>query len=74
MPISIHAIIFYILLIDSVGAVLTALMGGAWYSKHFRLMSRYFPVTAGWALGYLSLVLWNGYILSTFGELPWPKF
>lgn len=60
---SIEAIIFYLLFIDSVGAVLTAFIGEEWYVKHFRLISRWFPATKGWTLYYIFLVLWIGCLL-----------
>lgn len=60
MPLT--TIIFYLLLIDSVSANLVMWLGERWYTKHFRLMSRYFPPARGWALFYLLLVLWIGYL------------
>lgn len=63
MPFSIEIIIFYLLLIDSVGANLMAWFGQNWYNKHFRILSRYFPASKGWCFSYLVLVLWAGSIL-----------
>lgn len=60
---SIEVIIFYLLLIDSVGANLVVWFGERWYTKHFRLISRVFPPAKGWALYYLILVLWIGSLL-----------
>jgi len=61
---SVEAIIFYILLIDSVVANLFVLLDGGWYTKHFRLMSRFFPLTLGWTLYYFVLVVWVGSLLN----------
>ena len=60
---SIEAIIFYLLVIDSVSCNLIVLFGPDWYAKHFRIFSRWFPPAEGWALYYLALVLWIGTLL-----------
>ena len=65
----IDVIIFYLLLIDSIGANLLAWFGEKWYTKHFRVFSRYFPASKGWCLCYLILVLWAGSILCRAGML-----
>lgn len=63
MDLSFQAIIFYVLLIDSIGANLMSFGGGRqWYQRNFRLISRYFPATKGWTVYYLILVLWMGYL------------
>ncbi|HEC93918.1 MAG TPA: hypothetical protein ENI56_00910 [Candidatus Kaiserbacteria bacterium] len=59
----IEAIIFYLLVIDSVSINIIALFGERWYLKHFRIFSRWFPPAEGWALYYLILVLWIGTLL-----------
>jgi hypothetical protein len=58
-----HEIIFYLLLIDSVGANLTLWFGPEWYARHFNFLSRWFPATPGWPLLYLALVLYIGYLI-----------
>jgi hypothetical protein len=60
-------IIFWILFIDSIAAIIVALFGKHWFIHHFRIISRWFPVTIGWAIGYLLLVVWIGIL--TFGWL-----
>ncbi|MAF13774.1 MAG: hypothetical protein CMI53_02680 [Parcubacteria group bacterium] len=61
---SIEVIIFYLLLIDSIGANLMSWGGGRkWYQKNFRIISRYFPATKGWTTYYLVLVIFIGIIL-----------
>ncbi|MDH5442617.1 MAG: hypothetical protein OEX08_03410 [Candidatus Nomurabacteria bacterium] len=60
-------IIFIILLVDSIGANLTSWLGAKWYTKHFRIMSRYFPASKGWSAWYLFLVLLIGWILMQVG-------
>jgi hypothetical protein len=57
---SIEIIVFYLVLLDAVVANLIAWVGGEWYLKHFRLVSRFFPMTKGWTAYYLILVLWVG--------------
>ncbi|MAF59471.1 hypothetical protein CL631_01330 [bacterium] len=67
---TLELIVFFVLLIDSIGANLVSWCGGdKWYSKHFRLFSRYFPATKGWTTAYLILVLWVGNLLYRLGVL-----
>lgn len=63
MYMQMEQIIFYLLLIDSIGANLLTWggVGDKWY-KNLRLVSRYFPATKGWTTYYLILVLWIGYL------------
>lgn len=65
MELSLPAVIFYLLLIDSLGANLLAWSGDGkkWYKRNFRIFSRYFPATKGWATYYLILVLWIGVLV-----------
>ena len=67
----IQSIIFYLLLIDSVSANLISLFGAKWYTKHFRTISRFFPMAEGWALYYLILVLWIGSLIYQAHGLLW---
>jgi hypothetical protein len=70
MNIRIEPIIFYILLIDSVGSNLMAWLGDdKWYKRNFRIISRYFPITRGWTTYYLILVIFIGYLLKKSGVL-----
>jgi len=66
---SIEAIIFYLLCVDSIGANLVAMFGQKWYLKHFRLISRIFPPAKGWALYYLILTLLIGWLTMKAGLL-----
>jgi hypothetical protein len=66
---SIETIIFYILLIDAIGANVVAHFGRQWYVQHFRTMSRWFPLAEGWAIYYLVLILWVGSLLYRAGAL-----
>ena len=66
---SIEAIKFYLVLLDSIGAILTSLLAGRWYTRHFRLISRFFPIGVGWAVYYFVLVLWIGSLLLRGGVL-----
>jgi hypothetical protein len=58
MNYSIEQIIVVFLLFDSVIANIVAWTGREWYRQNFKWMARYFPLTKGWALGYLGLVVW----------------
>lgn len=64
---SIEEILFYLLVIDSVGANAVAWFDGKWYTKHFKIFSRWFPVAKGWTAWYLVLVLWLGYAFYRLG-------
>ena len=66
---TIEIIIFYVLLVDSICANLFAMFGERWYTKHFRTMSRWFPLAKGWAIYYLILVLWIGSLLFRLGNI-----
>ncbi len=59
----IEKIIFYLLLIDSIGCNLVVWFGSKWYTKHFRWLSRFFPPAKGWSLYYLLLILWIGSLI-----------
>lgn len=70
MESTIYSVIFYLLLIDSIGANLISWGGGEkWWKNHLRIISRYFPVTKGWTTYYLVLVIFIGIILYRFGVL-----
>lgn len=65
MNISPEAIIFYLVFIDAVIAMLIAWSGrGEMMNRKLGLLSRFLPITRGWTLYYLILVLWIGYALS----------
>lgn len=55
-------IIFYLLLVDSIGANIVSFFGTNWYTKKFNVFAKYFPAKKSWALLYLALVLWIGYL------------
>lgn len=68
-PMTIPEIIFYVLLIDSISCNLVVWFGKQWYTKHFHIVTRFFPLAAGWAFYYLVLVLWIGWLLYQQGSL-----
>lgn len=64
MEYSLEVIVFYVLLLDALGANVMAWgTDGKWYKKNFSFLSRQFPDTKGWSTYYLILVLWMGYML-----------
>jgi len=63
MNISLEVIVFWMLLIDAIGANIVAWPGNSWYKENFRLISRFFPPARGWAIAYLIIVLWIGYLV-----------
>lgn len=63
MEISVLKIIFWILLVDSIGANIVSWTGNKWYRENFKLISRWFPPAKGWTILYLVLVLYIGYLV-----------
>ena len=62
MTLTLIEIVFWLLLLDSVVANIVAWGFEAWYIRHFRLMSRWFPIAKGWTAYYFVLVLWIVYL------------
>jgi len=56
-------IVFWVLLLDSLGANVVAWTKLKSVFNKFKLFKRYFPITRGWALSYLTLVLLIGYLV-----------
>jgi hypothetical protein len=71
MVFNIEAIIYYLFLIDSIGANITTWFFAKWYKKTFKKswFFKRFPMGKGWALLYLGLVLWVGHSLYRLGIL-----
>ncbi len=70
MAIGIEGIIWYLFLIDSIGAVITSFCCAKWYKKNMHKgIVKHFPATKGWCLVYLILVLWVGSALLRLGIL-----
>lgn len=70
---TVEAIIFYIILADSIGANAVSWCCSKWYKKASKKSKflRHFPAAKGWAAWYLILVLWVGYGLLRLGILPY---
>lgn len=59
-----ESIVFYILLIDAVGANFLAWSGGQrWWQQHFAPIARFIPLARGWTTYYLIIVLIMGIML-----------
>lgn len=56
-------IVFWLLLLDSLIAVLITFFGNREYFNKMFFFKRYFPLTKGWTSFYLILVLFIGYIV-----------
>ena len=64
---TILTIVFYLLLIDALGANVVSWLGfRKWYTGNFRLLSKYFPATRGWTTYYLVLVIFIGWIINSY--------
>jgi len=71
---TLESILFYILLIDAIGANLMAWGGGQrWWQQNLSLFARYLPLARGWTTYYLLLVVIMGIMLFRLGALvlPW---
>jgi|ETN01SMinimDraft_1059929.scaffolds.fasta_scaffold03087_6 hypothetical protein len=67
MELSIEAIIFYFVLIDSIFANIATWCSPKlmrWYTKHWKRFSKEFPLAKGWTIYYFVLVVWIGYGLN----------
>ncbi|MDP4039721.1 MAG: hypothetical protein Q8P57_04035 [Candidatus Pacearchaeota archaeon] len=71
MAFNFEALIWYIFLIDSIGANILSLFFHKWYKKNCKGFYKHFPSAKGWSLFYLFLVLWIGWLLIQLGVLPW---
>jgi hypothetical protein len=65
----IEAIIWILFLLDAAFANLVTWLAPKWYKKKFNkgFMKKHLPLTKGWALIYLALVLWLGHALLRLG-------
>ena len=66
IEINLYNFIYYVLLIDSVSAVLVAVFGQKWWKRTCFAFSKAFPATKGWTILYLAIVLFIGQILGAW--------
>ena len=71
MTYNLEAIIWCLVLLDSLFCNGIAWFDGKWYTKKFPGMSKLFPVTKAFAIYYLVLVLWIGFALYRMRVLTW---
>lgn len=73
MVLGIEGIIWYLFLLDSAGAVIASFCCAKWFKKKYKgyWFWKHLPLTKGWALMYLGLVLWVGFTLYRMGILPY---
>lgn len=70
---NIESIIFYILLIDALGANWLAWSNKqSWWQKHLAPIARFIPLAKGWTSYYLFLVLLMGIMLIRLDALVLP--
>lgn len=73
MDLNLESIIFYVLLIDALGANILAWAGTQkWWHRHVPTLSQYFPLVRGWTTYYLIVVLIMGVLLYRLGALVLP--
>lgn len=65
--VNLEAIIYYLFLLDSIGANIVVWCCPRWFNKKFSFITKYVPVTKIWCALYLFLVLWIGYALYRLG-------
>jgi len=63
----VEKILFYLVLLDSLFAVIATWFFSRWYKKQG--LHRYFPLSKGWSALYLFLVMWIGFTLYRLGIL-----
>lgn len=63
MEIDWTAVVYVLLLIDSMGAILVAWFGRKWWLQSVGPLAKYFPPAKGWAVLYFILVLVIGHLL-----------
>lgn len=56
-------IMFFVLLADSLIANLITWFGGKDYFNKMKFFKRFLPLTTGWTIWYLTLVLFIGYVI-----------
>lgn len=74
VQVNLESIIFYILLVDSLGAAVIAWSGGrAWWQSQVPGFAEYFPLVKGWTTYYLVLIILMGIMLYRLDALvlPW---
>ena len=71
--INIESIIFYLLLLDALGANFLA-WGNAqtWWRRHLPVVARYLPLSKGWTSYYLVVVIVMGILLFRLDALVVP--
>ncbi len=69
MVLGFETILWYLLLLDCIGANISAWFFPDWYKKKFKKFHKIAPLTKMWCGLYLVLVLWVGYSLSRLGLL-----
>ena len=71
MSFNFEAVIWYAILMDSIGANIVAWFCNDWYRGKFKTLCKHFPATKAWCFVYLALVLWVGWVLYRHEVLPW---
>ncbi len=71
MVLNVEAIIWYLVLLDSLVCNGIAWFDGKWYTKRFPGVSKLFPITKAFAVFYLVLVLWIGFALFRMQIITW---
>lgn len=69
MVLGVEGIIWYLILIDAIGANIMSWFFAGWYKKNLRWWNKHVPASKGWSVWYLILVLWVGYGLNRLGML-----
>jgi len=69
MVLSFESAVYYLVLLDSIGAIILSFFFADWYMKNYKGFWKHFPATKGWAIWYFVLVLWVGWGLLRLGIL-----
>ncbi|MAL86664.1 MAG: hypothetical protein CMI23_09970 [Opitutae bacterium] len=71
MNINWEAILWYAVALDAIGVCVLTFLYLNWYEENLPSIHKLFPLSKGWALAYLIIVLWLGSVLLRMEILPW---
>ena len=63
--------LWYAIVLDWIVACIIGIFFIDWYREKFPSINKIFPITIGWCLAYLCLIIWLGCLLWRLEVLPW---
>jgi hypothetical protein len=68
---NLEATLWYALALDCIIVIIIGIFFIDWYREKFPAINKFFPISIGWCLAYLCLVIWLGCLLWRLDVLPW---